>query len=241
MKALVFENSPGDRVGTFGEMLLQKGWDFENVYLHSGAAIPEDWQRYDLLVAMGGPMNVHEEETYPYLREEIRVLEEALKGGLPVLGFCLGAQLMAKALGSSVYKGFRKEIGWYKARLTPDGMKDAVVRLLPETFMAFQWHGDTFELPAGATLVISSENYANQAMRFGTLSYGFQFHFEIRKDMIIEWLEDGSEEIEEMGGKAFKEKVYHDTETHIACFHRMAASFFEQYLSSVEINRLENT
>jgi len=238
MKALILQNAEGEGPGILADFLDRDGWDRKTVPLYAGGVIPPDWSDYDIFVAMGGPMNVYEEKAYPFLVQETALLRQAIEKKLPVLGFCLGAQLMAKARGAKVVKGHEKEIGWYPLRSTDRGMKDPLLKSFPAEFFAFQWHEDTFCLPKGAACLVSSNIYENQAMRLGPLSYGFQFHFEITKDMIVHWLESGLEEVTAMGRAASVETILKDTDRFLEQTHSLAAAFFTRYLKSVaEMNQ----
>lgn len=234
-KALILQNAEGEGPGILADCLKRRNWGREIVSLNHGEAIPEDWREYSLLVIMGGPMNVYEEETYPFLKEETQLIKMAIKDGLPVMGFCLGAQLMAKALGARVMKGPQKEIGWYHVNLTEKGGKDGLLCSFPKEVTVFQWHGDTFELPDGAVRLFSSENYLNQAMRIGYMNYGFQFHFEITGGMITEWLRTGSEEIDSLEDKDLADKILCDVHSNrLPVLHSLAESFFDNYLRMLE-------
>ena len=147
---------------------------------------PEEWSG---LFVLGGPMNVDETDRYPYLGVEIDWIRSALDADLPILGICLGSQLLAKTLGARVTAGETKEIGFYDLKLTADAGNDPLLAGLPPTVRSFQWHGDTFELPKGAVRLASSEAFANQAFRFGRYAYGLQFHWEVTAEMIRAWLD----------------------------------------------------
>ena len=233
-RALIFQNVEGEGSGIIGDILDQRKWDRKTIHLYRGEAFPKNCQEYTLLVVMGGPMNVYEEDVYPFLAQETRIIREALEQDQPVIGFCLGAQLMAKASGVMVSKGPKKEVGWYTVQLTDQGTKDPFLKSFPEKFFVFQWHGDTFHLPDGAVRLVSSEDYLNQAMRIGTKSYGFQFHFEITKDMISEWLEAGQEEFKQIKDRNLPEKILIDADTHIPQAHALAELFFNNYLGKIE-------
>lgn len=140
------------------------------------------------LVVMGGPMNVDETARYPFLATEVALIERALARGLPVLGICLGSQLLAKALGARVYPNARKEIGWLPIFPTAAARDDPLFRPFGHGEVVFHWHGDTFDLPAGATLLASSTACRHQAFRYGRSAYGLQFHVETTPAMIAEWL-----------------------------------------------------
>jgi GMP synthase-like glutamine amidotransferase len=140
------------------------------------------------LVVMGGPMNVDETDRYPFLADEVRWIRQALDADLPILGVCLGSQLLAKALGAPVYPNRVKEIGWYEIELTEAGRGDALFNGCEPTEMVFHWHGDTFDLPAGAVQLARGTDCENQAFRYGRAAYGLQFHLEVTPEIIVSWL-----------------------------------------------------
>lgn len=181
----------------------------------------------DGLVVMGGPLGAYEEEWYPYLRDECELLATVARRGRPVLGVCLGAQLLAKALGAKVLPGHGAEIGFGSIELTPAGQEDPLFAGAGNTLPVFHWHGDTFTLPECAVLLASSQMYTNQAFRFGSRAYGFQFHVEPDAETWTAWREhlpkgliDNSEAeqraIEAAGAKVvarFFDQVMSPTET----------------------------
>lgn len=132
----------------------------------------------DGLVVMGGPLGVYEEDSYAFLHKECELLGEVVRRGGPVLGVCLGAQLLAKALGAEVFRGHGTEIGFGSVELTAAGQEDPLFAGAGETLPVFHWHSDTFTLPEGAELLASSAMYRYQAFRFGNRAYGLQFHVE---------------------------------------------------------------
>lgn len=150
----------------------------------AGDAIPPTMGHAAGLVVMGGPMGVYEQEQHPFLTDEIELIQHALRDGKPVLGVCLGSQLLAAALGAKVGQGRQKEIGWFPVTLTADGAKDPLLAGAPATFAALHWHGDVFELPRGAVSLASSALTAHQAFRHGTNAYGFLFHMETTPPLI---------------------------------------------------------
>ena len=229
-RALILQNASGEGPGILRDILVQRGWVIRRLRLHRNERIPSNWQDHDLLMIMGGPMNVYEETRYPYLAQETSLIQEALEADMPTLGFCLGAQLMAKAAGAKVKRGPQREIGWYRVYLTAEGTDDPLLKSFPMEFTVFQWHGDTFDLPAGGVRVVSSENYPNQAMRLGSLSYGLQFHIEVTAEMITQWLALYNNEVQEMGDSGLAECVRRDTTTHLANVHGLASTFFHHYL-----------
>jgi GMP synthase-like glutamine amidotransferase len=133
---------------------------------------------FDWLVIMGGPMGVYDEKEYPWLVDEKRFISEAIDNGKKVLGICLGAQLIAAVGGGKVYPNKYTEIGWFDVSKTEHGKTSEVFSFLPDTFTAFHWHGDTFDLPRGAKRLANSEACTNQAFELGTNVIGLQFHLE---------------------------------------------------------------
>ncbi len=159
----------------------------------------------DALVVMGGPMGAYDGERYRWLEPDLELIRGALRAGLPLMGVCLGSQMLAAAAGARVYPGQRpKEIGWDTVRLTPTGAEDPLCRHLPESpadveAAVFQWHGDTFDLPQGAELLAGSALYAHQAFRIGQCAYGFQFHFEVSAETIADWMALWPQDLEAAG------------------------------------------
>lgn len=140
----------------------------------------------DLLIGLGGPISVYETDNYPFLTREIDLLERRLAQGLPTLGICLGAQLMAKALGARVYAGRVKEIGWGSITLSDAGHASCL-KPLAESAPVLHWHGDTFDLPATATRLASNRNYENQAFAVGSNALALQFHLEADPRQLEQW------------------------------------------------------
>ena len=195
-KALILQHTTEERGGLFEEVLLELGWGVEVLPLFAGADLPASLNGFGLTLVMGGPMSANQEKDHPFLKKEIPFLRKALKMEEPVLGICLGAQLMAKALGARVYPGPHKEIGWYWLDQTPAARDDPLFSLLDPYFLVFQWHGETFDLPPGADCLAGNPAYPHQAFRWGQVAYGFQFHLEITQPMLETWLTSWGEEIE---------------------------------------------
>jgi GMP synthase (glutamine-hydrolysing) len=206
MAVLFLKNHRSEGHGTIGDFLAERDVPFCIVELGSGE-IPPSLEQFDTLVVLGGPMGVYEMDRYPHLMIASRSIREAMNRDIKILGVCLGAQLVAHCLGAPVYKGPEVEIGWRSIELAGDGLRDTLFRNLAihpgvgdfwKRFKVFHWHGDTFDLPLGAVLLASSERYRNQAFRHGNRTYGFQFHIEVTKDMLLEWCEDNPQMIFEM-------------------------------------------
>jgi GMP synthase (glutamine-hydrolysing) len=185
MRVLVVMHVESEGPGVFGELLQAAGAEVRIARLHLGDVLP-DPRELDAALSMGGPMNVYEEERHPFLRDETRFLQAAFARDLPVLGICLGAQMIAKAADAAVTKNHVEEVGWSTVTLTSAGLTDPLFRGLPATLPVFQWHGDTFGIPAGGALLATGDECHNQAVRFGR-SYGLQFHLEAERPLLAEW------------------------------------------------------
>jgi GMP synthase (glutamine-hydrolysing) len=144
----------------------------------------------EALIVMGGPMNVNETHLYPFLDPEVELIKQAVLTGIPVLGVCLGAQLIAKALGARVYPNSVREVGWHHIEMLPEAREDNLFSETPQIFTVLHWHGDTFDLPAGAVQLARSNRCAHQAFRWGPLTWGLQFHLEVTPHMIETWIQD---------------------------------------------------
>ena len=199
-RLLVLQHIACEHLGLIEPVLKECGQEFWYVRPFAGEDIPKDLTGWDGVIALGGPMSANDGERVGFIADELRLLTKVLKTGMPALGICLGAQLIAKAAGAQVTAGEEKEIGWYPLRLTEEGKKDRVLTGLPESFPVFQWHGETFDVPRGAVGLAGSERYSSQAFRLGEKVYGFQFHLETTQPMIIEWLDLYREEHAQCGG-----------------------------------------
>lgn len=152
-------------------------------FFESDFRIPSP-QDYDVLIIMGGPMGTYEEEQYAWLKAEKEAIRKAIDNHKAVIGICLGSQLIANTLGAKVYKNAEKEIGWWKIKFSNEGKKVAPFDTFNEEITVFQWHGDTFDIPKGATRIASSDICKNQAFIYNHKVLGLQFHFEVDKENI---------------------------------------------------------
>ncbi len=138
-----------------------------------------DYESFEMLIIMGGPMGVKDEKDYPWLLDEKIFIEEAIKREKKILGICLGAQLLAEVMGARIFRNAHPEIGWHPVRLTPEGERSPLFKGLPREFTPFHWHGDTFEIPEGAVRTSESEGCKNQSFAYGSNITGLQFHIEM--------------------------------------------------------------
>ncbi len=195
--------------GSIEEFFRNTAWNLKIINLGKGEKFLDSLQDIEAIISLGGPMNVYEETRYPFLKNENAFLRKVLKEEIPVLGICLGAQLLAKACGAKIRKADTKEIGWYKVNLTDGGRCDPLFAGLPKELTVFEWHADTFEIPKGAQLLAESESCPNQVFRFGKNAYGMQFHIEVTPNMIETWINQyAKEEIAEVDGKNMLIEAY---------------------------------
>jgi GMP synthase-like glutamine amidotransferase len=188
MRLLVIQHAACEPPGAYEEEMLARGIAFERVELADARAIP-DWRAFQAIVVMGGPMGANDDHELPWLADERRLIADAVRAGRAYWGVCLGAQLLAASLGARVYRGERPEIGVRSdVELTAAAAADPVFAEAPARITTLQWHGDTFELPAGARLLASSPEYANQAFAWQR-AYGLQFHLEASPELAASWLE----------------------------------------------------
>jgi len=198
MSILVLQHIACEGPGLLAPILEARGLSLRTAHLGKDGPVP-DVASYQGLVVLGGPMNVDEEERYPFLRDEVRAIQQALRLGVPILGVCLGAQLLAKALGARVYPAREKEIGFSRVRLTEEGGRDPLFRTQGQFMTVFQWHGDTFDLPRGAVNLAASAVCPHQAFRYGRSAYGLQFHLEVTPGMVASWAREYASELAGLG------------------------------------------
>ncbi len=187
-KVLILQHVAHETGGTLDDYLQRAGLDWSYLPLYRNMPDRIDWASVAGLVVLGGSMNVDETDRYPFLKFDLRAIGEALDAEVPLLGVCLGSQLLAKALGSRVYPNGVKEIGWYALDIRPEAADDPLFTGCGPQETVFQWHGDTFDLPGGAVHLASSRQCAQQAFRYGRSAWGIQFHIEMTRELIDSWL-----------------------------------------------------
>ncbi|MEH2466252.1 type 1 glutamine amidotransferase [Nostoc sp.] len=194
MRIHYLQHVPFEGLASIEQWLTKKDHILSATKFYHGDSLPSvddlDW-----VIVMGGPMNIYEDDKYPWLTLEKHFIAEAIKKNKIVIGICLGSQLIANVLGSKVYKDKEKEIGWYPIKMSIEAQNSAVFASLPPSFTVFHWHGDTFDLPPGAVRIASSEVCANQAFIYGDRVLGLQFHLESTKDSVRQIIENCASEL----------------------------------------------
>ena len=175
MQAHYLQHVPFEGLGSIEPRLSTAGYEITRTPFFFSAELPK-LNKVDLLIIMGGPMSIHDEDEYPWLSPEKKFIKAAIESGKPVLGICLGAQLIASAMGARVYPNPVKEIGWFPVHGVPSSGSSSYS--FPPTAKVFHWHGGTFDLPPVATHIARSEGCKNQAFQIGTSVIGIQFHLE---------------------------------------------------------------
>jgi GMP synthase (glutamine-hydrolysing) len=183
LRHLAFEG-----LGMLAPMLAARGWQVETVEPAVDDLDPAAIVAADLLIVLGGPIGAYDGADYPFVTGEIEAIAQRLAAGRPTLGICLGAQLMAAALGARVYPGPVKEIGWGRLWLTAEGRASVLAPLAAPEAHVLHWHGDTFDLPAGAVRLAENECYQNQAFAHGPAALALQFHLEPDPARLEHWL-----------------------------------------------------
>lgn len=192
MRAHYLQHVPYERPGVIEEWIEENGHVLTRTQLYRSPDFP-DLSEVDFLVVLGGPMGAEDESEYSWLSREKAFVEEALENDIPVLGVCLGAQIIASVLGSDIYTAKYDEVGWFPIQLTEEGRNHPFLRAWPEEFDVFHWHGDTFDIPEGATHLVESSGCENQAFVYDDRALGLQFHVEMRPEDVEYMLEFGGD------------------------------------------------
>jgi GMP synthase (glutamine-hydrolysing) len=189
--SVVHEGTSTGGGGLFEELVEQRGDRLERWVTVNGGAGPDAADRYDAIMVFGGAMHPDQDAEHPWLADEAAFIREAIEREVPLLGVCLGAQLIARAAGASIGPAARSEVGWHEVRINEAGRADPVIGVLPDLIEAFQWHYYSFELPAGARL-LAENDAAPQAYRLGDSTWAVQFHPEVTRHMLDAWFVEGA-------------------------------------------------
>jgi len=192
MRAHYLQHVSFEGLGSIAPWLESAGYALSSTRFFESPDLPEI-EQIDLLVIMGGPMSVNDENMFPWLVQEKRFIRETIETGTPVLGICLGAQLIASAMGAKVFRNPQKEIGWFPVTRVPSS--DTSAFLFPESAMVFHWHGETFDLPSGAVHLARSQGCENQAFQIGESVIGLQFHLETTPESVRELISHCRDEL----------------------------------------------
>jgi GMP synthase (glutamine-hydrolysing) len=231
-KVLVLQNHQAENLGAIADVLQTAALAWQYVRVYDGHSVPDSTKGAGGLIIMGGPQTVYQPDRCPYLRDEIALIEEALRENKPILGVCLGSQLLAAALGARVYRNGEREIGWFSIKLGEEAQKDPLMSALPAEFVASHWHSDTFDLPAGAVGLASSDRTPVQAFRYGDRAYGLQFHAEMTEEILTALVEEFGAGLKRVGidGNA----VLAESPTHLPSLSSISETMFARWAGFIQ-------
>lgn len=228
-KILVLQHAPPETLGTIADPLLDQSVAAHYVRPFQDDPVPGNMDQADGLIVMGGPMGVYDQDRLTFLKDECRLIEKALKANKPVLGVCLGSQLLASVLGAEVARGRHFELGWHLVLLNEAGQADSLWSGIERNFFAMHWHRDYFNLPQGAVNLASSEMTTHQAFRYGNNAYGLLFHLETTEYILREMIRTFSEDLTDE--KIDETKLMHSGQEHFAPLERISNTFFGRWAS----------
>jgi GMP synthase (glutamine-hydrolysing) len=236
-KILVFQHVPFEPLGTLDPLLKESGFRIRYVNFGREPESRPALEKYEALIVLGGPMNSDQIDSYPNLITEVEIIREALQQDMSILGICLGAQLLAKAVGGSVSRNPSREIGWYDVELTECGARDPVLAGFTRRQRVFQWHEDGIALPPEAEHLASSPASEVQAFRYGKHAYGFQFHLEASEPLIERWLSvpDHQGVLDEEQGHISAAAIREQTPASIGPLQELSRKTFSRWIDQFQI------
>jgi GMP synthase (glutamine-hydrolysing) len=234
---MIFQHVPWEPLGTLNPLLKEAGFRIRFVNFGRHPDTVPKLDGYNGLVILGGPMAVYEADKIPHLQVEMRLIEEALKKNIPILGICLGAQMLASVLGSQVRKAPQVELGWYDVHLTEEGKKDQLLSSFHPTEKIFQLHQDMFDPPKTAVHLAWSQLCPGQAFRYGEKVYGFQFHLEADRAMIMRWLNrpESKNFIHQSAGIMVAEQMEVETNLYIHRSLEVSQQIFKKFIEIFDL------
>ncbi len=231
-KILVFQHVANEILGTLNTLLKQESFRIRYVNFDREPEAKPSLEKYSGLIVLGGWMGVYESDRYPHLQVECKLIEEALKREIPILGICLGSQILAHTLGANVRKHSEKEVGWQDVDFNDSGLNDPLFQHFKKTETLFQMHGDTFDIPSGAVHLAGSSRCESQAFRYGKNAYGIQFHLEADEAMIHRFLRspENRKELEEFAGNQAAEQMERETKFYLDRSLSLSMGTFKKFL-----------
>ncbi len=222
-----FQHIDCEGPGTLGTILKSRNVELQILKPFKGDVIPE--KLGDGLVVLGGPMGVYEENQFPWMTAELNAIRKCLSENIPVLGICLGSQMLAHAAGAQVFRGAVPEVGWYPVSLTPEGRLDSLFLGIPPEFESFHWHGDTFTLPPNSIRLAGSATTPNQIYKVGGNAYGFQCHLEVTEKMINSWVSIYAKELTPQGGPILPSRIENQLSQNAEALGKISEKVFSRF------------
>ncbi|MGE5522131.1 MAG: type 1 glutamine amidotransferase [Rhodospirillaceae bacterium] len=232
---VIFRHLVTEGPGYFATYLERHGVPIQLVRIDAGDAVPRDPRAYSGIGFMGGPMSVNDD--LAWIRDELALIRNAVDADVPVIGHCLGGQLMAKALGGVVTRNPVKEIGWAEVQVVEGDASRRWLGNVERTFTAFHWHGETFSIPSGATRVLSSAHCANQAFALGK-HFGMQCHVEMTRQLVTDWCRDWGKEVDRLAARVpsvqTPDEMTTDLDARITALRRIADAIYAEWIKGLK-------
>ena len=226
---LIFRHIAHEGPGYLGDFLREKKIPYEMICVDQGESVPDTADGTSALVFMGGPMSVN--DPLPWIADELALIRQAIDRGIPVLGHCLGGQLLAKALGATVHANPVTEIGWHMSTQIDNATAGDWLSGVPHEAELFHWHGETFEIPVGATPLLQSRFCPRQAFVYGN-SLGFQCHIEMTAALVEKWVEESRGELQVSESVQSEQEMLHDLPVRIGRLNLIADTIYSRWLAS---------
>ena len=226
---LIFRHIQHEGPGYLGDFLVQKGIPYQTIRVDEGEPVPVSPEGATALVFMGGPMSVN--DPLPWIADEINLIQQAIEQGIPVLGHCLGGQLLAVALGAKVYANPVTEIGWHRATRVENAESGDWLAAIPEEAELFHWHGETFDIPAGATPLLQSRFCPNQAFVYRNC-LGLQCHIEMTEPLVRKWVEESRGKLQASASVQSGDEMLNDLASRIRRLNRIADTIYSRWLAA---------
>lgn len=231
--AVVIRHVSFENLGSLAPSLEEYGYHIQYIETGFDSLKKLDPTKPDLIIILGGPIGAYDEKNYPFIQDELVLIEKRLAADLPTLGICLGAQLIARALGARVYPGLQgKEIGWFPLSLSLGGRQSNLLQSLEDAAEVLHWHGDTFDLPLGSTRLASSDRYENQAFTYGKNIFALQFHLEVTPLNLERWFIGHACEISLTPGVSLAE-LRQQTQIYGSRLQHQAIQCWKQWLQTI--------
>jgi GMP synthase-like glutamine amidotransferase len=231
---LIFRHSSTEGAGYFSEFLERHAIPWKLIRIDAGDALPDTLNGISGLCLMGGPMSVN--DALPWIAQELELIRQAVERDIPVIGHCLGGQLLAKATGGIVTQNPLKEIGWGEVRVTNTDVAEEWVGKNTQSMNVFHWHGETFSIPPNAVRILDSAHCANQAFILNNRHVGMQCHVEMTPAMVREWSENGADEISASSGPAVQTAAAMQSglDTHTRQLHGIADKIYTRWIQGLQ-------